>query len=67
MPEKVNGIATFHLSAWTFAKEMISVFFFRGKEEALIKGEGIAFKIPYDLIEDTERKIEDLGLNLILR
>ena len=57
----------FHLSAWTFAKEMISVFFFRGKEEALIKGEGIAFKIPYDLIEDTERKIEDLGLNLILR
>jgi len=55
----------FPLSAWTFAKEMISVFFFRSKGKGLlIKEEGIAFKMPPKLVEDVEKRIEDFGLEL---
>ena len=56
----------FPLSAWTFAKEMISVFFFQKSKrgDLFVKEEGIAFKMPPELIEDVERKIEDFGLEL---
>lgn len=56
----------FPLSAWTFAKEMVSVFFFQKlkRGDLFVKEEGIAFKMPPELIEDIEREIENFGLEL---